>query len=187
VSGAAVAGRHAANDGSFRRSVLLAAGRAAALVAVAVIIGVFILQATDRNPKKPSAATGSRGTTSTRPLAHEVTSTTARSTTTSTTTAAVKKPADLNVIVLNATGRNGAAGAFSASVAAKGYKMLPASTATHVQKATVVYFRPGLQREAAALAQAIGNAATVAPMPSPPPGPVPANADLAIVLGSDAK
>jgi hypothetical protein len=185
-----MAGRHAVNDGSYRRSVFLAAGRAAALVAAAVILGVFILQATDNGTKKPKVAATATTTSTTRKgfvVGVSSTTSTTRSSTSSTTSGAIKKPSDLNVIVLNATGRNGAAGTFSATVGAKGYKMLPAGTAIKVQKPTVVYFKPGLNREGAALAAAIDNAATAAPLPSPPPGPAPANADLVIVLGSDAK
>jgi len=184
VSTAEVAGRHAANDGSFRRSVLLAAGRATALVAAAVLIGILVLQATDDNSPSPRAASTARTTTSTRPSFVQVprsTSSTVRSTTT--TTGPIKKPDQLHVIVVNASGRNGAAAALSTELAGKGYQMLTPATARQVQAATVVYFKPGFEREAEALKMALGKG-TAAPLPKTPPAAMPANAELMVVLGS---
>ncbi len=56
-------GRHAAEDGSFGRSAGMAAGRAAAVLVVAVVIGILLLNKVDDPPgRQVSAGDGENGT-----------------------------------------------------------------------------------------------------------------------------
>jgi len=179
----ATGGRHAARDGSYRRSLVFAAGRAALVVGAAVLLGVVVLQATD-NSKGPTPVRASATTSSTSSRFVSSPSSTRGSTTS--TTGAERKPAELHVLVLNASGKNGVAGTLADHLKALGYQQTnpKADTAKQVQAATVVLFKPGLDREARTLAKAVGPSVTTGAYPSSPPGPVPANADLVVVVGS---
>jgi hypothetical protein len=181
VSAAALgAGRHSARDGSYRRSVLWAAGRAVLLVAAAVAIGILILQATDTNPR-PTRATAATSSTTTR---SRVGVRPAASTTTS-TVAPLRKPSQVRVLSLNGSGRNGEAAKMSDRVKALGYQIVsPPGTATAVQKQTIVYFRAGFEREANVLGAGLGPNIPVRALPTPPPGPGTEKADLVVVVGS---
>ena len=93
----------------FGRSVAFSAARGAALIGIAVIIGIVLLQVIDDGTSGPigdggsSAAAGNTNTTAT-------TSGSGSSSTTSTTAAApVKPPAQVAVLVLNGSGHAGAA------------------------------------------------------------------------------
>lgn len=117
------------------------------------------------------------------PQESTTTSTTSSSTTstTTTTTTVVEEllaPADIEVRVMNATGRNGLAARVTSELAALGYDMLTqgntGSTAT-----TTVYYIPGLAEEAEVLAAQLPGAVSVAVNPANDP-----SADLLVVLGS---
>lgn len=96
----------------------------------------------------------------------------------------VRPPEQVLTAVLNGSGVAGAAGVYTTALAERGYQTLPASNANARVPATEVYFTPGFEREAAAVATAIGAAATPQPLPSPPPGDVGA-ANVVVVLGPD--
>jgi len=161
--------------------------RGAALVVVAVVIGLFLLrngldtseaitsnpgsdgQATDDGDSGTDTADGEDGTT--------------------TTTVAVRAPAEVPTIVLNDSGIGGAAGQYSEVLAAAGYALTnPAGENADAEgdaPTTIIYFAPGFEAEAAAVAVAIG-APSVEPtaLPTTPPGPI-ANALVVVVLGID--
>lgn len=156
--------------------------RGAALVVIAVVVGLLLL----RNGLDTSeVVTSSKGDTSTDGgSAATDEGTDADSETT--TTLAVRSPAEVTVIVLNGTSVGGAAGKYSTALGTAGYQMLEAGDAATKIPATQVFFTPGFEREAAAVALAAGAPATVTPaaLPTPPPGEVGA-ANVVIVIGAD--
>jgi len=158
--------------------------RGAALVVVAVLIGLFLLrngldtsEVVTNNGKGPGTSSGSTDDGS-------------GDGTTTTTTLATRPPAEVPTIVLNDSGISGTAGKYSDALAAAGYQLTnpdganadaPGDAAT-----TLIFFAPGFEVEAAAVGVAIGAPATVVPtaMPTTPPGPT-AGASVVVVIGTD--
>jgi hypothetical protein len=163
--------------------------RGAALVVVAVVIGLFLL----RNGLDTSEAItnqGGGGSEATDQATDEATDDTATDDAAeeTTTTLASRAPADVPTIVLNGSGVPGAAGRYSEFLAGLGYTLTnPAGdNADANTDTTLVYYVPGFEAEAAALVTAIGAPDTVVPatLPTAPPGPI-AGASVVIVLGAD--
>lgn len=152
------------------------AARGAALVALAVILGVVLLQAIDdgNNDQVGDAATSS-STTSTTVGGADTTDTSAS------TPAATVPPAEVTVRVLNGSGVAGAAGGLTNTLKAKGYRTLLAGDASAARKGSVVYAKPAKTAECTTLAGLITDA-KVEPMPDPVPGGQ--DADCIVVLGS---
>jgi LytR cell envelope-related transcriptional attenuator len=152
-------GRHAAGDGSFGRSAGMAAGRGAAVLVVAVVIGVLLLNKVDDPPAR-QVSTGGGDTAGT----EETTTTVAEPVP---TTIPIRPPGEVKVLSANGTRVNGAAGRVRDSLKAMGYNVLsPLETKQPVQ-ASAVYFAPGFDREAQAVAQALKlPPTTVAPLPA---------------------
>jgi hypothetical protein len=156
--------------------------RGAALVVVAVLIGLVLLRhgldtSTTVTPTTPSGTTGGTagGTTA------------GSGSTTSTVAGAARPPGQVPTIVLNGSGVKGAAKKYSDSLAAAGYDLTsPAGgNATSNIAATKVYFSPGFDKEAAAVATAIGAPQTsVAPLGTTLPGTT-NSANVVVVLGPD--
>ncbi len=159
--------------------------RGAALVVIAVVIGLFLLrngldtsEAVTSNGGNDPSSDGNGG-----PDGTDADGTT-------TTTVAVRPPADIPTIVLNDSGVAGAAGSYSDLVASLGYQLTNPdganADAAGDAPATVVYFAPGFEAEAAALVTAIGAPDTVVPveLPTTPPGPI-AGASVVVVIGTD--
>jgi hypothetical protein len=180
-------GRYAAADGSFARSAGGAGARGLLLLAVALLIGVVLLNATDADP--PGTSLSARGDsdsgdsgagTADKGDAAAVTTTTVAPT----TTLPARAPAEVKVIVANASAVKGAAtGGRTALVNAK-YNVLAPSNAAPVATSSV-YFVPGFDRDAAAIAAALQIPANlVKPMPAPLPFDI-KGANVAVVLGAD--
>jgi hypothetical protein len=156
------------------------AARGAALVAVAVIVGIVLLQAIDDGNSGPigDGGAGSKvtSTSTTTPAG------TGGSSTTSVTTAkpTVAPPAETTVEVQNGSGQQGVATTLTNTLKAKGYKTLPATNAA-VRKGTVVYYRAGKNAECKGVQASVPNS-TLAAMPTPPPGGV--DADCIVIVGS---
>ena len=155
--------------------------RGAALVVVAVLLGLVLL----RNGLDTSeVVTSSKGDdTSTDGGSDDGDGSDSDEETT--TTLAARPPAEVAVVVLNGTSVSGAAGKYSTAIGSVGYQMLdPGDAATKIP-ATQVFFTPGFEREAAAVALAAGAPATVIPaaLPTPPPGEVGA-ANVVLVIGA---
>lgn len=162
--------------------------RGAALVVVAVVIGLFLLRNGLDTSEAITSNPGRDGGTA--DGADSGTDTDSGTDETTTTTPASRPPADVPTIVLNDSGVDGAAGAYSEVLTAAGYALTnPAGTNADADGdagTTIVYFAPGFELEAAAVAAAIGAPATVVPTPLPttPPGLI-AGAMVVVVLGTD--
>jgi hypothetical protein len=162
--------------------------RGAALVVVAVLIGLFLLRegldtseaVTTSSKDKGSDSADSGDSTDKGDQGEEST----------TTTLASRAPADVPTIVLNDSGIAGAAGGYSDALAAAGYQLTNPDGANADAEgdaaATIIYFAPGFETEAAAVGVVIGAPATVVPteLPTTPPGPI-AGASVVVVLGTD--
>ncbi|MBV8951171.1 MAG: LytR C-terminal domain-containing protein, partial [Actinobacteria bacterium] len=148
------------------QAVTTRGARGAIVIALAVIVGVVLLQVVDKGN------TGPVGDQSARAAARSTSTTTApaggASSTTATTAAAGGRPASqVTVQVLNGSGKSGVAGTLTTQLKGGGYNTLTATDTTH-GTGTVIYFQPGFDREAAALATVV-QGSQVAPMPSPAP------------------
>lgn len=175
-------GNHAAGDGSFGRSAGGAAGRGVALLAVALLIGIVLLNATDAEPPGTRLTTGPSGGEDAAP-GPDKGRTAAPTTTASTTTLPGRPPPEVKVIVANAAGVQGAAGRASDILKPAGYNVL---APTNTKGETAVYFVPGYEREAAAVATALGfPGASVKPLPTPPPIPDTKEANVVVIIGPD--
>lgn len=157
--------------------------RGAALVVVAVLLGLVLL----RNGLDTSeVVTATKGDTSSDDGGDGATDEGSDSGEETTTTIAARPPAEVAVVVLNGTSVSGAAGRYSTALGSAGYQMLESGNSTTKVAATQVFFAPGFELEAAAVALAIGAPATVVPaaLPTPPPGEVGA-ANVVVVVGDD--
>jgi hypothetical protein len=157
--------------------------RGAALVVVAVLLGLVLL----RNGLDTSEVVTSNGSDSSSDGSDDGgTDDASDSGEETTTTLAARPPAEVSVVVLNGTSVSGAAGKYSTAIGTAGYQMLePGDAATKIP-ATQVFFAPGFEMEAAAVALAAGVPATVTPaaLPTPPPGEV-GTANVVVVIGAD--
>ena len=166
-------GRHAAGDGSFGRSAGGATARGLVLLAVAVVLGIVLLNSAD-NPRGTTLATGKTP----RPVATV-------STLPTPTTVLARSPHDVKVFPANSTSVNGAGARVGNTLKAAGYDVLAAASVTQQARSTEVLFQPGFDRDAAAIAVVLNLPATsVQPLPTPPPFDTKA-ANVVVWIGPD--
>lgn len=167
-------GRRSSTSGG--RTAAFSAARGALLVGLAVIIGIVLLQVIDDGTTGPigDGGTSSNGSSATTSSGGGTTSTTAAT--------PEKTPAEVAVLVLNGSGRAGAARAMTDSLKAKGYQTLTPADAEG-RTGTVVYFKADLERECTTVATAVGGNPTVEPIPDPAP-PGSENASCVVILGA---
>ena len=177
------------------------AARGAALIGLLVVIGIIGLQVLDDSgpssggvtvttipgqttlPSTSSTltpATTKAGTPATTKAAS--TATTKASTA---TTAKVKKPADLKVMVYNASGVQGMAANMADKLKSVGYNVIGTDNITPTRTGTTVSCRVGLEAEAAKLSNDVGSGATTTTFPANPPKGSD-QADCIVILGKAA-
>jgi hypothetical protein len=158
--------------------------RGAVLVVVAVLVGLLLL----RNGLDTSeVVTSTRDDSSADDSGDEAVDDEGTDDTDPTEeTVPAKTPAEVSVIVFNASSTNGAGGKYTTALDTAGYMTLEPATAEVKVPTSQVLFTPGFDREAAAVAAAIGAPALApAPLdPAAPPGDVGA-ANVVVVLGAD--
>ncbi len=156
--------------------------RGVVLVAVAVVLGFFVLRAMNNTAADTGAVTAGTGTSA-------ATSAPAggKAKAPGTTAApAVRPPGQVTVIVANASGVSGAAAKQTNTLKQAGYKTGPPGNGpkgldlTETQVLAV----PGYQAEAKKLATDLGKPNAVKPLSNPPPVPL-NGANILILLGSD--
>ncbi len=159
------------------------AARGAALIALAIILGVVLLQNIDDGNSGPVGDGGTSSTTGSPNSGPTTTTTVAPGTasTAPTTKPAAIPPAQVTVLVLNASGREGVASTLTNTLKAKGYKTLPANNLTPVRSGTFVDVKAGKTAPCTAVA-ALVPGAKVQPMPTPQPFVT--DADCIVVIGS---
>jgi hypothetical protein len=179
-------GTHAAADGSFRRSAGIQVGRATIIVAIAVVIGVVLL---NRSPSggpgvvATSGATTSSTAASSSPVVTPVVTSPIGPGTTSTP---LRAPQDIKVLVANGTTSSGLASRVSSILHGKGYNTLASTNSSLRPTGTIIYFSSGYGPEGAVLAQALGVPSSAAQaMPSPPPVASLNGANILVIAGPD--
>ena len=187
-----MAGMHAREDGSFGRSAGTQTLKGAALLLVAVVIGVVLLHTA------PKAAT-TVSTGGSTPLGHtpttkapkkgHTTPTTAAPAATTTTLPPAHPANQVSVVVANGAGVAGLAGKIRGQLNLAGYNTAkPAVNAPANVATSSVYYVAGYQPDALAVAAALSLApASVQPMPSPPPLPAAdvTGAQVLVIAGAD--
>jgi LytR cell envelope-related transcriptional attenuator len=162
--------------------------RGAALVVVAVVIGLFLLREGLDSSEAVTADPSDQGSDSS-DSGEDSDGSDEGDEGTTTTTVATRPPGEVPTIVLNDSGIAGAAGTYSDALLAVGYQLTNPDGANADAEGnaatTIVHFAPGFEAEAAAVAAAIG-APDLAPtaLPTTPPGPI-AGASVVVVLGTD--
>lgn len=164
------------------------AARGAGLIALAVILGVVLLQVVDKGNTGPigdrSAAKHPAATTTTTAAATpSTTATTAATSPTTTAPTATRPPSQVVVDVLNGSGTSGVAGQLTTQLKSKGYQTITPGDTSH-RSGSVVYYRSGFEREATALATLVPNNPKVAAMPSPAPQNADSSANIVVVIGA---
>jgi hypothetical protein len=168
-------------NGGFARSVAFSAARGAALIGLAVVIGIVLLQVIDDGTSGPIGDGGSVSAGGTTDTTATTTDTTGGTTTTTAATP-VKPPAEVAVLVLNGSGRPGAATAQANALKAEGYQTLTPADASE-RDGNIAYFKPGYDRECTTVANIVGDGTTTEAIPSPPPTGS-ENASCVVILGT---
>src|SRR4051812_18696930 len=153
--------------------------RGALLILVAVLLGAGLLANGFRDDGS-SAGSGSTPTT-----VHGGTSST-----TTTTPPQAHDPAQVKVLVLNGSGKQGVAGGASEQLKALNYTLLEAGNVKgEPLTASIVYFVAGDDVDAPTIAAKLGLPASAAqPLPTPVPDAVadPKDANVVVLIGTDA-
>lgn len=149
------------------------------LLAVAVVIGIVLLNVADDEPSRQVSAGGDASTSTTVP---ETTTSSAATT----TTVAARAPKDVKVLSANGTDVKGAARRATDVLRGAGFNVLaPVDLGKSITE-SAVYFAPGFEREAEAVATSLGlGAAVIRPMPSPPPLPDIRGANVVVAVGPE--
>ena len=176
-------GAHAADDGSFARSAGTAAVRGALLILLAVALGIALLAATDDEPDDVVTDDAAEVDTppATTPEAGGGTSTT----TPAPTTPQARPEGEVRVLVANGSGVAGLATRYKDQLAGAGYNALAPVNTTSRPLPSVVYFAPGFDADAAALAATLSPAPPVAALPAEPPVEQLGEADVLVVAGPE--
>jgi hypothetical protein len=155
--------------------------RGIALIVAAVILGVVLLKATDSPAPFVPKVTAADGSTTT-----STTEATGSTTATTPTTAAAKahKPGEVKVLVVNGSGVTGAAGRVATTLASEGYVLKPSGN-VKTASASNVYYQPGYDADARAIAAKLSPAPGVVPMPTPAPVKDLLGANVLVVVAAD--
>ncbi len=172
-------------DGSLGRDVGTQTGKAVALIAVTVLIGILLLH--HGSTSRVAAATSHKTTSTTAPPVTNPVSTT------TSTTVALRPPSSIKLQVLNGVLTGNLATQFSQRLhGTNGYDVLAPDDATAKVLTSKVYIlTPGYTGEADALAQTLGLGAQAVDTTTPPPtsAAIPARdksaANLVLVIGPD--
>jgi hypothetical protein len=142
--------------------------RGIALIVVAVLIGVVLLKATD----SPEAFTTTNVESSDDGDDEGTTVTTADSDDTTPTTAAAEvahNPAEVTVLVANGAGILGVAPRVADQLKAANYVTAEPGNTKAPADESAVFYTPGYEADATAIAQLLTPVPKVAPLPEPPP------------------
>jgi hypothetical protein len=160
--------------------------RGLALIATAVVVGVFLLRNGFEEPSVADVASGDTPAV-TQPAGGEGGAPAAEGGATTTTAPPTqpKTPQETTVRVANAAGVNGAAAEWTTRIADAGYETVEATNAQPNRDTTAVLFQAGFDREAGMLAEAIGAPSEGIVALSEPPQVDPGGANLVVLLGTD--
>lgn len=174
-------GQHAADDGSFGRSAGGAMARGIALIVAAVLLGVVLLRATDA----PEPFAGIDASEANEDTGTTVPEDSTESTATTATTLASRNPAEVTVLVANGANIPGLASQISDRLKGANYVVAePANTKAPADE-SAVFFTPGYEADAAAVAALLSPPPQVAPLPDPPPVDDLKSAHVLVVAAAD--
>ena len=153
-------------------------GRAVLLIVAALLVGIVLLHRGANTPA--SLAVGGATSTTVKASGSHGTSTT------SATTTALRNPQDIKVLVANGTDTRGAASQFSDRLHRAGYDTLASTNTTTPAASSTVFYAPGYDREAAAVATTLGlPPSAVQPLPQQAPVAQLHDAQILVVVGPD--
>jgi hypothetical protein len=172
------------NGGNVARGASFAAAKGAGLIGLAVVIGIILLQVVD------DGSEGSVGDSDdTRPATSTPATDDGDGTTTTTSATPQLTPDQLGVLVLNGGAPTGSAKQKSDELKQAGYTNQPVQASDwddRDQEGSAVLCREGFDREAAALAVAVGGETPTEAFPDPaPPGATDA-IHCVVVVGAPA-
>ena len=162
-----------------------AGARGALLLAIAVVLGIVLLNSFDRVPSGDSVDVGA--------ILDDTTSTTDAGGANTTiapvpTTRATRAPGDVTVLVANGTDIRGLAGATAAALKAIGYNTLSPTDTSSPVEVTKVQFSAGFEAEARAVATSLQLPATAVEAATPanaPPVDDTLGANVVVLVGAD--
>jgi hypothetical protein len=175
-----------APDGPQGRSGTGAVARGVVLIVVGVVLAVLLLRATDSSEPFQTTSSGPSspaGGTSTSTTQH--TGAAAGGSTTTAVPAKAHDPAQVTVLVANGSGVSGAAGKVATTLKGSNYVTLPSVNTTSPASASVVYYVPGYEADAKAVAALLKPVPGTAAMPTPPPVANLQNANVVVVVAAD--
>lgn len=159
--------------------------RGVLVLAVVVVLGLVLLAkaapSSSTSVASPIRSNATAPTSAPRPRVTAPVTTTA-------VPGVIHPPAQVKVLLMNAT--NGkvpkAAALNGAKVKAAGFVALAPANANAPRPVTAVYYAPGYQADAVAVAKVLRRPASVAaPLPTPSPAPSVPQANVVVVLGQD--
>lgn len=156
----------------------------AALIGVAVLIGLVLLVKGFTDDGGPVAADDPTVTESTVPAVDRDAAPSVPEETT-TTTLAARDPASVSVLVANGSGVSGVAGQTADVLEGVGYTIVDTANASPVSATQVLYVGEA-EPDAVGVAEVLGlSAEVVAPVPEPSPVPDLVGADVVVIVGPD--
>jgi hypothetical protein len=174
-------GQHAADDGSFSRSAGGAMARGIALIVAAVLVGVVLLRATDGPADFTRVEDSSPVTTD----SSKTTVSTPGDTTPVTTATPARNPAEVTVLVANGAGINGLASKVADKLKAANYVTAEPGNTKAPADESAVFYTPGYEADAGAVAALLTPPPKVAPLPDPPPVDDMKSAQVLVVAAAD--
>jgi len=177
-------GQHAADDGSFGKSAGGAMARGVALIVAAVLLGVVLLRATDGNDLDVAASddTEDERGDDTR---DDETDSSVDLPTTDTTLAPPRDPAEVTVLVANGAGIGGLAGRIAETLNGANYVTAEPTNTRAPANESIVFYTPGYEADAAAVAALLSPAPRVEALPDPPPVESIGTANVLVVAAAD--
>jgi hypothetical protein len=175
-------GQHAADDGSFGKSAGGAMARGVALIVAAVLLGVVLLRATDGDQLAVSSDGGTEAVDD-----GEATPDTNLDVpaTSDTTVPPAHNPAEVTVLVANGAGIGGLASKIAETLNGANYITAEPTNTRAPADESMVYFTPGYEADAVAIAALLSPQPQVASLPEPPPVESLAGAHVLVVAAAD--
>jgi hypothetical protein len=153
--------------------------RGVALIVAAVLLGIVLLQATDDGEPFAGVDTSGSSTETTEATTVTVPGTTA------TSADAAHNPAEVTVLVANGAGINGLASKIADKLKAANFVTAEPGNTKAPADESAVYFAPGYQADAEAVAALLSPPPKVAPLPEPPPVDDMKGAHVLVVAAAD--
>ena len=155
--------------------------RGIALIVLAVVLGIVLLNATDRTPSF-TESTGSKATVTTVTPSGGSTSS---SSTPATTKSKAHDPSAVSILVANGSGVKGAAAKIATTLAGSNYVLKTSVNTKTPAASSIVYYTPGYDADARAIASLLTPAPSVQPMPDPLPVADLTGANVLVVVAAD--